>query len=82
MAISGDCPLEIPLGLSIGLVVWPDSHRICHWTVTGNFHQFSALKIGVFRSGFRWVSVRSPPENVGECKDLMFYCHVHNIQIY
>jgi len=54
---------------SIG-TVQPDSHRICHWTAAGNFHQFLVLKIGVFQSGFRWVSSWSPPENVGECKDL------------
>jgi len=44
----------------------PDLSLDSHW----KFHQFSALKIGVFQSGVQWESSQSPPESVGECKDL------------
>jgi len=56
MAISGDCPPEIPLGLSIGLVVQPDSHR--------KFPPIFSTENWCFPE---WILMGVQPESTGKC---------------
>ena len=69
-AISSVHPMESPLVLSIGLIVWPDLSLDSHQTVTGKLHQFSLMKIDIFPTRVWWQSGGVWPDNVGECKDL------------